>query len=111
MICLPDSEVELTRIANDKSDQPMAKKVAANKPAGFVDACYPTVAGPLVGAVERVTGLERCKALFPFAGDARLAAGGPPTDDTRGRFMGTPVIGRRATPGGPAPRRTRWRTR
>jgi hypothetical protein len=71
----------LTNIANDKSNQPRTKKVAANRPAGFVDACYPTVAGPLVGAIEKVTDQERCKKLFPFAGDARLAAGAPPTDD------------------------------
>jgi hypothetical protein len=35
----------LTDIANDKSDQPKANKVAANRPADFVDACYPAVAG------------------------------------------------------------------
>jgi len=71
----------LTNIANDKSDQPKAKKVAAAKPADFVDACYPTVAGPLVGAIEKLTDQDRCKKLFPFAGDARLAAGAPASDD------------------------------
>src|SRR5260370_38650418 len=71
----------LTNIANDKSDQPRAKKVAANRPADFVDACYPTVAGPRVGVIEKLTDQERCKKLFPFAGDARLAAGAPPSDD------------------------------
>jgi uncharacterized tannase-like protein DUF6351 len=71
----------LTDIANDKSDQPKAKKVAAHRPADFVDACYPTVAGPRVGVIEKLTDQERCKKLFPFAGDARLAAGGPATDD------------------------------
>jgi hypothetical protein len=71
----------LTAIANDKSDLPKPKKVAANKPADFVDACYPTVEGPLVGAIEKLTDPERCKKLFPFSGDARLAAGAPATDD------------------------------
>jgi hypothetical protein len=71
----------LTSIANDKSDQPKAKKVAANKPSDFVDACYPAAAGPRVGAIEKVTDQARCKELFRFAGDARLAAGAPPTDD------------------------------
>jgi hypothetical protein len=71
----------LTAVANDKSDAPLAKKVAANKPVDLVDACYPTVAGTLVGAIEKVTDMERCKKLFPFAGDARLAAGAPATDD------------------------------
>jgi Tannase-like family of unknown function (DUF6351) len=71
----------LTNIANDKSDQPKAKKVAANRPADFVDACYPAVAGPRVGVIEQVTDRQLCAKLFPFAGDARLAAGAPPTDD------------------------------
>jgi hypothetical protein len=71
----------LVAVTNDKSDTPLAKKVAAHKPADLVDACYPTVAGPLVGAIEKVTDMERCKKLFPFAGDARLAAGAPASDD------------------------------
>jgi hypothetical protein len=71
----------LTAVINDKSDQPLARKIAAHKPADLVDACYATVAGPLVGAIEKITDMERCKKLFPFAGDARLAAGGPATDD------------------------------
>ncbi len=71
----------LTNIANDKSDLPRAKKVAANKPADFVDACYPTVAGPRVGVIEKLTDQDRCKKLFPFSGDARLAAGAPASDD------------------------------
>ena len=71
----------LTAVTSDKSDTPLAKKVAAHKPADLVDACYPTVAGPLVGAIEKVTDMERCKKLFPFAGDARLAAGAPASDD------------------------------
>jgi hypothetical protein len=71
----------LTAVVNDKSGEPLAKKIAAHKPADLVDACYATVAGPLVGAIEKVTDMERCKKLFPFSGDARLAAGGPATDD------------------------------
>jgi hypothetical protein len=31
--------------------------------------------------IEQVTDQELCTKLFPFAGDARLAAGAPPTDD------------------------------
>jgi len=71
----------LTAVVNDKSDTPLAKKIAAHRPADFADACYPTVAGPLIGAIEKVTDMERCKKLFPFAGDARLAAGAPASDD------------------------------
>jgi hypothetical protein len=71
----------LTAVANDKSSEPLAKKIAAHKPADLVDACYPAVAGPLIGATEKVTDMARCKALFPFSGDARLAAGAPASDD------------------------------
>jgi hypothetical protein len=71
----------LTAIANDKSDLPKAKKVAAAKPADFVDACYPAVAGSRVGVIEKLTDRERCKEIFPFSGDARLAAGAPASDD------------------------------
>jgi hypothetical protein len=39
------------------------------------------VAGPLVGAIEKLTDQDRCKKLFVFSGDARLAAGAPPSDD------------------------------
>jgi hypothetical protein len=71
----------LTAVANDKSNEPLAKKIAAHKPADLVDACYPAVAGALIGATEKVTDMARCKALFPFAADARLAAGAPASDD------------------------------
>jgi len=71
----------LTAIANDTSSEPPAKKIAAHRPADLVDACYPAVSGPLVGATERVTDPARCKTLFPFSADARLAAGAPASDD------------------------------
>ncbi|MCP8936919.1 DUF6351 family protein [Alsobacter sp. SYSU M60028] len=71
----------LTAVANDKSDQPLAKKVAAHRPADLVDACFPTKQGALVGAIEKITDMEKCKTLFKFSGDARLAAGAPATDD------------------------------
>jgi hypothetical protein len=70
----------LTNIANDQSALPPAKKVAANRPTDFVDACYPTVAGAQL-KVERVTDMDRCRTIFRFSGDARLAAGAPATDD------------------------------
>jgi hypothetical protein len=71
----------LIAIANDTSDRLKPAKVAANKPAELVDACYPTVAGAVVGAIEKLTDADRCKQLFPFGGDARLAAGAPPADE------------------------------
>ena len=45
-----------------------------------MDACYPTVAGPLVGAIEKVTDMERCKKLFPFAGRAACGRGSASDD-------------------------------
>jgi hypothetical protein len=71
----------LTAVASDTSGEPLAKKIAAHRPADLVDACYPAVSGPLIGATERVTDAARCKALFPFSADARLAAGAPASDD------------------------------
>ena len=71
----------LTAVSNDKSNTPLAKKIAAHRPADLVDACFPTVAGAFVGAVEKVTDMERCRKLFPFDGDARLAAGAPASND------------------------------
>ena len=71
----------LTNIANDKSNLPQAKKVAKNKPADLVDACFPTAQGRLVGQTEKITDMAKCNKIFPFAGDARLAAGAPRTLD------------------------------
>lgn len=90
-------------IKADASNKTQAEKVVANKPAGFVDACYPVKTGSLVklaedvnkmsdaqkadaikggvGDVEKVTDMAKCDQTFPFAGDARLAAGAPATDD------------------------------
>jgi Tannase-like family of unknown function (DUF6351) len=71
----------LTAIAADTSSKPKAQKVADNKPADLVDACFPQKAGALIGEIEKVTDMARCNALFPYASDARLVAGAPATDD------------------------------
>jgi hypothetical protein len=71
----------LTAIAADKSDKPKAQKVADHKPADLVDACFPAKEGALIGAIEKVTDMARCNALFPYSADARLVAGAPATDD------------------------------
>jgi hypothetical protein len=71
----------LSAIAADTSGKSKAQKVADNKPADLVDACFPQKAGALIGAIEKVTDMARCNALFPYAGDARLVAGAPATDD------------------------------
>lgn len=71
----------LTAIAKDTSNASAAQKVAANRPAGVVDACYPTKFGALVGEIDKVTDKAQCDKVFPFAADARLAAGAPATND------------------------------
>jgi hypothetical protein len=71
----------MTAVANDKSDRPLAQKVAANKPAELVDSCYPAKGGILFGAFDKVTDMKKCAELFPFASDARMVAGGPATAD------------------------------
>jgi hypothetical protein len=71
----------LTAIAADRSNKPQAQKVADNKPGDLVDACYPQKAGAMIGAIEKVADMARCNAFFPYAGDARLVAGAPATDD------------------------------
>jgi len=71
----------LEAIKADTSDKPQAQKVVDNRPADFVDACYPAIEGWHVGAYKRETDLEKCGSIFRFAADARLAAGAPATND------------------------------
>ena len=40
-------------MADDTDGLDEAVDAGSNVPADFVDACYPTVAGPLVGAIEQ----------------------------------------------------------
>ena len=71
----------LTAITADTSNKSKAQKVADNKPKDFVDACYPAKAGSVIGQIERVTDMDRCRAAFPFDADARIAAGGPASNE------------------------------
>ena len=64
----------LTNIHADTLVAPTAKKVAANRPADFVDACYPA-------GGTKVTNMDRCAELFPIASDARIVAGSPLAND------------------------------
>ena len=64
----------LTDMYADKLFAPQAKKVAANRPADFVDACYPA-------SGTRITDMDRCAELFPIASDARIVAGSPLVND------------------------------
>jgi Tannase-like family of unknown function (DUF6351) len=61
-------------IVDDTSDDDAAVKVARNKPAGLVDACY-TVTG------ERITDQTVCRQLYPLHANPRLAAGEPLAQD------------------------------
>ena len=64
----------LTDIVADTSDMPQAQKVAAHRPADFVDACY-------TAADAKITSMDRCAELFPIASDARIVAGAPLAKD------------------------------
>lgn len=71
-IRLVDQWVE--NVVDDTSDDAVAAKVARNKPAGLVDACF-TVTG------ERITDGATCAQLYPVHANPRLAAGEPLAQD------------------------------
>jgi len=64
----------LENIANDHSHRPLSEKVARNKPADLVDACY-------TATLERITDLSQCAQLFPYFSDPRIVAGATWADD------------------------------
>ena len=64
----------LTAIKADKRDLPLAQKVIRDKPADAVDRCD-------AGTTELSRDNGVCRTLFPYAASARIAAGGPPTND------------------------------
>jgi hypothetical protein len=70
----------LDNIANDKSEDSSAVKVARNKPADAVDACWSPTGEKIVEPAS-YTGDGRCNELYPPHADPRIAAGGPLTDD------------------------------
>lgn len=59
----------LAAIETDTSADPRETKVVRHKPTQAVDACY-------VGE-EKITDQAKCRALFPWFGSTRIAAGGP----------------------------------
>ena len=63
----------LAGIEADTSAKTQAEKVVANKPAAAVDACW-------IGG-QQSTDATQCAQTYPHYGDARIAAGGPLTDD------------------------------
>ena len=64
----------VTGVISDTSSKSKAQKIAAHRPKDLVDACY-------TAADAKVTDMAVCDKLFPTAGDPRLAAGAPRTDD------------------------------
>ncbi|HYS11137.1 MAG TPA: DUF6351 family protein [Myxococcales bacterium] len=71
-IRLVDQWVE--NVVNDPRPGSAPQKVARNKPAGLVDACF-TVTG------ERITDPATCARMYPAHGNPRLAAGEPLAQD------------------------------
>jgi hypothetical protein len=61
-------------VADDTDGGSAAARVARNKPAGLVDACF-TVTG------ERITDQAVCAKMYPVHGNPRLAAGEPLAQD------------------------------
>jgi hypothetical protein len=63
----------LSRIEGDRSDRRLAEKVLRDRPAAAVDACW--IAG------QKITDMQKCRAVYPYWADPRIAAGGPLADD------------------------------
>ena len=63
----------LSRIEADHSDLSLAEKVLRDRPATAVDACW--VAG------QEITDMQKCRAIYPYWADPRIAAGGPLADN------------------------------
>jgi len=63
----------LAAIEADVRNVPLEQKVAEDKPAAAVDACW-------IGG-RKVTDQSVCREAFPYFGDPRIAAGGPLADN------------------------------
>jgi Tannase-like family of unknown function (DUF6351) len=70
----------LDNIAKDTSRSSQKLKVARNKPAELIDACW-TPEGEKISEPQTYDGAGRCNKLYPLHGDPRIAAGSPITDD------------------------------
>jgi hypothetical protein len=77
----------LSAIAADTSNRTQAQKVAANKPAGFTDACWTANGGSFyatvetMGKVDKLTDWAACEKAFPTASEPRMVAGAPMSAD------------------------------
>ena len=70
----------LDAIANDRSSDSAAVKVARNKPVDVADACF-SDQGERIVEPASYTGGGRCNQMYPPHATPRIAAGGPLTDD------------------------------
>jgi hypothetical protein len=70
----------LDAISKDASTAPMPEKVARNKPAGLVDACWSS-SGEKIAEPGTFGRAGKCSEMYPIHGDPRIAAGAPLTDD------------------------------
>ena len=70
----------LDAIANDRSSDSPAVKVARNKPVDVADACFSDQGEKIVEPAS-YTGGGRCNQMYPPHATPRIAAGGPLTDD------------------------------
>ena len=72
----------LTAVKADTSTQPIAAKLAADKPKDFVDACFVVKSDSAdFTAVDKVTDQARCRQIFTTYSDPRMSAGAPLVDD------------------------------
>ena len=70
----------LDAIANDRSSDSAALKVARNKPANVADACF-SDQGERIVEPASYDGAGRCNQMYPPHATPRIAAGAPLTDD------------------------------
>lgn len=77
----------LTRVEADTSGASLARRVAQDRPADAVDACFPNSQS----TTPEITDTSVCAAAFPHYADARIAAGGPLTDNVIKCALKTPV--------------------
>ena len=66
----------LTSVVSDSSNQSLAEKVVANKPAAAVDACW-TTAGVKIVETQTLAGPGQCNQLFPVGIPPEMVAGAP----------------------------------
>jgi len=72
-------DVWLRATKADRSDRPLAQKIAAARPADLKDACWNN--GLKYTEEQTAFGASACNTFYPAGTTPRMAAGGPLTDD------------------------------